>query len=154
MDGMKGKQTHRTGFIKGEMEGCLKVCLKCRISQKCVSQNKRRARKNWHIYYQHGVFLSRKTAKVMCDKYQKETNMHKPWRMLWLYQNRSCRPSLLVTKRRYTTVCMLYMLKFLFMALFQSYTTKVLWQRKLLHLNPSRHRWASRRYEVDKAILV
>lgn len=76
------KQTQGTGFIKGGGGGCLKVCLKCRTSQKCVSQSKRRAKKGGNLYYQYGVVLSRTTAKVRCDRYQKEENMHKPWRVL------------------------------------------------------------------------
>lgn len=101
------KWTQGTGFIKGGGGGCLKVCLKCRTSQKCVSQSKRRAKKGENLYYQYGVVLSRTTAKVRCDRYQKEENMHKPWRVLWLYQNRSCRPSLVVTEWRNMTMCVL-----------------------------------------------
>lgn len=74
--------------------------------KKCVCQSKRRARKSGPLCYQYGAVLSQTTAKVSCNSYQKEANMHKSWRMLWLYQNRSCRPISMVTERRNMTVCM------------------------------------------------
>lgn len=102
---MRGKQIQGTDLRKEEEWGCLKVCLTCRISQKCVCQSKR-ARKSGPLCYQYAAVLSQTTAKVKCNSYQKEANMHKPWRVLWLYQNRSRRPILVVTERRNMTLCM------------------------------------------------
>lgn len=81
---------------------CLKMCLKMWEAQEqpkmCFAkQNKRKGR---HLCWQYGaVVLSRATTKVRCERHLKEVGNHKPWRMLWLSQERSWRLSVMTEKR-------------------------------------------------------